>query len=104
MQDDWSWAKEYYSQEAQHAIDERRQGMPPQVVEQGQRDWTELIAAVEDAAARGVDPSSAEAQSLAARWRALIGQFTMGNPEVARGLNRLWTMKGCNGSGAVDGD
>jgi DNA-binding transcriptional MerR regulator len=128
MQDDWSWTKEYYSQEAQRAIDERRASISPQAIEQGQRDWSELIAAVEDAAARGVDPNGAEAQSLCARWQALIGQFTLGNAEVARGLDRLWTdrthwpsdfkrpwsdtaqafikaaMGRCNGNGAVDGD
>ncbi len=128
MPDDWSWTKQCYSQEAQQTIEERRRRMSPQVIEQGQHDWSELIAHVEDAAARGVDPSSEEAQSLATYWRSLIGQFTMGDPEISRGLNRLWSdrthwpgdfkrpwsdaadafiktaMNGCDGSGAVDGD
>ncbi len=128
MPDDWTWTKEYYSQAAQETIDERRRSMSPQAIEQGQRDWSELIAHVEDASARGIDANSAEAQSLAVRWRSLIRQFTMGNTEVSRGLNRLWSdrthwprdfkrpwsdaadvfiktaMKDCDGSGAVDGD
>ncbi|MFY9718830.1 MAG: MerR family transcriptional regulator [Candidatus Cybelea sp.] len=128
MQDDWAWTKEYYSQPAQAAIDERRRSMSPQEIEQSQRDWSGLIARVEDAAAHGIDPNGEAARALAAHWQSLIGQFTMGNPDISRGLNRLWTdrthwpsdfkrpwsdaadafiklaINGCNGSGAVDGD
>lgn len=91
MQNEWDWTKNYYSGEALEKIEERRRATPQSVVEQGERDWSVLIAEVEDAAARGVDPSSDEAQALARRWRALVQQFTQGDAEIRRGLNRLWS-------------
>jgi MerR family transcriptional regulator, thiopeptide resistance regulator len=91
MQNDWSWTQEYYSEEARQKLEEYRNDTPREVVEQGQRDWTALIAEVEAAASSGIDPSSAQAQALAQRWRDLLAQFTRGNPEIQRGLNRLWS-------------
>ncbi len=91
MQNDWEWTKKYYSQEARDKIEEHRQHAPQDIVEQGQRDWSALIAEVEEAAARAIPPSSGEARALADRWRALLTQFTQGDAAVARGLNRLWS-------------
>lgn len=91
MQNDWEWTKKYYSDEALQRVEERQRTTPAKVVEQGQRDWTALIAEVEQAAARGIDPSSGEAQTLAQRWRALVAEFTQGDSEIGRGLNRMWS-------------
>jgi MerR family transcriptional regulator, thiopeptide resistance regulator len=91
MQNDWEWTKKYYSGEALERVEERQRTTPASIVEQGQRDWTALIADVEQAVGRGVDPSSDEAQTLAQRWRALIAQFTGGDAQIARGLNRMWS-------------
>ncbi|HLY02862.1 MAG TPA: TipAS antibiotic-recognition domain-containing protein [Candidatus Cybelea sp.] len=91
MQNDWKWTQEYYSEAAREKIDEHRRSTPAEVVEQGQRDWTALIAEVEAAASRGIEPSSDEAAALAQRWRSLVASFTQGDGEVARGLNRLWS-------------
>ena len=91
VQNEWDWTKKYYSGEALEKLEERRRDTSPSVVEQGQRDWTALIAEVENAASRGVDPSSDEAQALARRWSGLVRQFTQGDPEISRGLNRLWS-------------
>ncbi len=90
VQNDWEWTKQYYSGEALERVEELQRTTPASVVEQGQRDWTVLIADVEEAVVRAVDPSSDEARTLANRWRALVGQFTQGDAEVSRGLNRLW--------------
>jgi MerR family transcriptional regulator, thiopeptide resistance regulator len=91
MQHDWDWTKNYYSDEALEKIEELHHGTPRSVIKQGQRDWAVLIADVEQAASRGVDPSSDEAKALAERWRALLLQFTQGNAEIQRGVNRLWS-------------
>ncbi len=127
MQNDWKWAQEYYSEAAREKIDERRRTVAPDVVEQGQRDWTILIAEVEAAVCAGIEPSGAQARALAHRWRDLVASFTRGDGEVERGLNRLWSDQthwpkdfkrpwsdaadgfikqamGCDGNGAVDGD
>lgn len=91
MEDDYNWTKNYYNEAAQSKIEEMRKNTPPEVIEQGQRDWAALIAEVEEAAARNEDPQGDHAQSLAARWRGLVGQFTKGDADVHQGLNKLWS-------------
>lgn len=91
MSNDSSWTQEYHSEEARAKLAEMRESTPKEVVEQGQRDWASLIADVEEAAAAGVDPKSARAQALTARWRDLLKQFTRGDAEIQKGLNRMWT-------------
>jgi len=91
MQNDWDWVKKYYSPEALEKIEENLRSTSQELIEQGQRDWATLLAAIEDAAANGVDPKSEPAQRLAARWRELIAQFTRGSAEIQSGLNRLWS-------------
>lgn len=91
MQNDWSWTQNYYSEEARRKLEEYHKDTPREVIEQGQRDWTALLAEVEAAASGGVDPSSAQAQALVQRWHDLLAQFTRGNPEIQRGLNHVWS-------------
>jgi DNA-binding transcriptional MerR regulator len=127
VQNDWKWTQEYYSEAAREKIDERRRNTPGEVIEQGQRDWTALIAEVEAAVSQGIEPSGADARALAQRWRSLVASFAQGDGEVERGLNRLWSDQthwpkefkrpwgdaadafikqamSCDGNGAVDGD
>jgi DNA-binding transcriptional MerR regulator len=87
---DWSWTKNYYTPEAQAKIDARAATIPKEQLEAGQRAWTQLIAEVE-AAAKTEAPESERAQQLAARWKALVGEFTGGDPQIRDGLNKLWT-------------
>ena len=91
MQNNTDWTKKYYSEEAQAKIAERQQTIPREVVERGQRDWMALITEVEAAVKEGVDPSSARARGLAARWSELIKGFTGGDPEIQKGLNKMYS-------------
>jgi DNA-binding transcriptional MerR regulator len=83
MQENTDWKAKYYSPEAQAKI-ESRAGDWTQANEQ----WQELFREVE--AHLNEDPAGPKAQELAARWRALAGQFTMGDPEITAGLRKLW--------------
>jgi DNA-binding transcriptional MerR regulator len=87
MQQDYEWVKNYYTQE--QLADLARRGTP-EVLERGQREWQKLIAEVNEAVAGGVDPASERAQSLAARWSALIEEFTGGDPGIRENLKRLY--------------
>jgi DNA-binding transcriptional MerR regulator len=91
MENDYDWTQNYYNEAAREKLEEMRKNTPPEVIEQGQRDWTALIAEVEEASSRNEDPESEHARSLAARWRGLVGQFTKGDPDVAQGLKNLWS-------------
>lgn len=87
MQNDTEWMKKYYTEE--QLADLARRGTP-EVLERGQREWATLIKEVEAARAAGLDPTSEEAQQLAARWQKLLGEFTGGDPGIAEGLRKLY--------------
>jgi MerR family transcriptional regulator, thiopeptide resistance regulator len=91
VQNDWEWTKKYYSEEAIEQLEERLRDTSKELIEQGQRAWTALLAEVEEAASRGLDPSSDTARELARRWSELLAQFTQGSAAIAQGLNRLWS-------------
>jgi DNA-binding transcriptional MerR regulator len=88
MQNSMDWSKKYYSPEAQAKVAERQKLWSPELQEQVSKDWAQLIAEVE--LALGEDPSGAKAQALAARWRKLVEGFTGGDPEIQKGLNKMW--------------
>jgi len=88
MQNDNSWTEKYYSPEARAKIDERKKEWTPELQAQVSKQWTELFADVE--AALDEDPAGERAQALAARWKTLVAGFTGGDPEVGKGLNKLY--------------
>lgn len=90
MQSNMDWTKKYYSEEAQREIQQRAATIPREVIEQAQRDWATLIGEVESAVTAGEDPGSEKSQALAARWAELVKGFTGGNPEIQKGLNRMY--------------
>lgn len=88
MQNDTDWSKQYYSEDAKAAVEERKALWSPELQERVSREWAALFADVE--AALGEDPASPKAQELAARWRKLVGEFTGGNPEIQKGLDKMY--------------
>jgi DNA-binding transcriptional MerR regulator len=89
MQNSMDWSKKYYSPEAQEKVEERKKLWSPDLQERVSREWAELIADVEGAL--GEDPTGPKAQALAARWRKLLEGFTGGDPEIQKGLNKMWS-------------
>ncbi len=88
MQNEGKWTEKYYSPGAMTAIKERQASWTPELQARAQKDWLELFRDVE--AALDEDPGSEHAQALGRRWRALVGSFTAGNPEISKGLNELY--------------
>jgi hypothetical protein len=86
-------SQKYYSDEAREEIAKRAGTIPPEVIEQGQRNWAALIKEVESAVAGGEDPAGARSQALAGRWVSLIRAFTGGNPAIQAGLNKMYADK-----------
>lgn len=91
MKDDYSWMNRYYTPEQQAQLAQAREKLGEEGMRKGQQEWTDLIAEVETAASNGMDPASAEAQALNARWRDLIGQFTQGDAGIHSGLQKLYS-------------
>jgi DNA-binding transcriptional MerR regulator len=90
MQNDTQWSKKYYSPEAQARIEERKQQWNPELQAEVTRDWNALIADVAAAVDDGAPPTGERARALAVRWRTLVAGFTGGDPEIQKGLNRMW--------------
>ena len=90
MQSNMDWTKKYYSEEAQAKIAERAKTWTPELQAQVSQQWQDLIAEIEAAIAEREDPVGAKAQALAKRWSELVSGFTGGDPEVQKGVNRLY--------------
>jgi len=89
-QNSMEWTKKYYSDEAQAKIAERGRMFTPEMLAKVEQDWKELFQEIEAAMAGNLDPASPQARSLAERWTELLRGFTGGDPEIQKGLNKLY--------------
>ena len=89
MQNDTDWTKQYYSDDAQAKVDARRHLWSPELQEKVTKQWNELFRDIE--ASLNEDPAGPTAQALLARWRQLVSAFTGGDPEIQKGLNRMYS-------------
>jgi MerR family transcriptional regulator, thiopeptide resistance regulator len=84
----------YYTPDQREELASRREQLGPEGMEKAQRDWAELIAAMEAERAAGTDPADPRVQELAGRWNALIEAFTGGSPGIRDSLNRMYAEQG----------
>lgn len=88
MQQSNDWMMKYYDEAAKQKVEERRSLWSPELQERVSRQWSELMAEVE--AAKLESPSSELAKVLAARWKALVEEFTGGDAGITTGLKSLY--------------
>ena len=86
--------EKHYSQEQLAQLEERRRALGPEGMERAQRDWADLIAALEREREAGTDPAELRVQELVARWEELIRQFTGGDAGIRASLGRLYAEEG----------
>ena len=84
----------YYTPEQITTLEERRRELGEEGMAKAQREWSELIAEFEHEQANGTDPADARVQELAARWQALIEQFTGGDSGIRGSLQRMYDGEG----------
>jgi MerR family transcriptional regulator, thiopeptide resistance regulator len=89
-QNNMEWATKYYSEEAQAKIAEKAAAFTPEMQAQVTQQWNDLLRDVETAIRNNEDPAGASARPLAERWSTLVRGFTAGDPEVQKGLNKLY--------------
>jgi len=82
--------KQYFSAEQLAQLAERRATLGEPAIAEVQAAWPGLIARVQAAVDAGVDPSSTEAQQLAAEWMGLLGRFHGGDEGLRGSLYRMY--------------
>lgn len=82
--------EKHFTPEQLRQIEERGREVGAARIAEIEQEWPKLIAEVRSAMERGVDPASAEAQALAARWAGLVEEFTGGDPGLARSVGNLY--------------
>jgi DNA-binding transcriptional MerR regulator len=91
----------YFTEEQRAAIATRADGAAA-----GERAWALLIADARAEHAAGTDPRDPRVQEIARRWRALIDEFTGGDPGILDGLQRMYREEGPEAAsrGGVDAE
>lgn len=82
--------EKYYSKEQLEYLDRRGKEVGEARMKEVQEEWPRLMAEVRAEMEKGTDPKSERVQALAARWRALIEEFTGGDPGIAASLERMY--------------
>ena len=80
----------YYSPEQLEYLEERRREVGEERIRESQAEWAELMEKVRAEMEAGTDPSNERVQALAARWMALVEEFTGGDPGIERSLGNMW--------------
>lgn len=84
----------HYTPEQLEALARRREDLGTEGMEGAQREWAELIAAMEAERERGAEPGDPRVQELAGRWAELVEAFTGGDPGIAASLRRMYAEEG----------
>lgn len=79
----------YFTDEQLAALEARRQELGEDTIRATEREWPELIAAVQAEMDAGTDPAEPKVQALAARWAELLEGFHGGDPGLRDGLYRM---------------
>jgi DNA-binding transcriptional MerR regulator len=78
----------YYNEKAREKL--ANHPATPEEIKLGERAWASIIEEIEGMIRDKKDPGSSQAKALVKRMDALIGAFTLGDPDVEEGLNKLY--------------
>ncbi len=83
--------EKYYTPEQLNELRRRRETLGEEHIRQVEAEWPLLIERVRSEKEKGTPPTSEEVQRLARRWMELVQEFTGGNPEIGKALQRMWS-------------
>jgi DNA-binding transcriptional MerR regulator len=89
-----SMSEQYYTPEQLEQLEARRRKLGEAGMASAQEAWAQLIAEVRAQRERGTDPGDPRMLELAARWRALVEQFTGGDEGIRRSLATMYREEG----------
>ncbi len=78
----------YYNEKAREKL--ANHPATPEEIKLGEKAWASIIEEIEGMIRDKKDPGSPQAKALVKRMDALIGAFTLGDPDVEDGLNKLY--------------
>ncbi len=82
--------EKHFTPEQLRQIEERGREVGAARIAEVEQEWPKLIAEVRSAMEHGVEPTSQEAQALAARWMGLVEEFTGGDVGIARSVSNVF--------------
>jgi MerR family transcriptional regulator, thiopeptide resistance regulator len=82
--------EKHYTPEQMEWFKARREQVGEERIRQVEAEWPTLIARVRAEMEAGTDPASPTVRHLARRWKALVEEFTGGNPEIGQAVRRMY--------------
>jgi DNA-binding transcriptional MerR regulator len=79
----------YYTPEQLQYLAQRKEMLGEEAMQQAQKDWQDLFAAVQAEMDKGTDPTDEKVLALARRCCELVEAFTGRNPEIRQSLNTM---------------
>jgi MerR family transcriptional regulator, thiopeptide resistance regulator len=73
---------------------ERRTSIGEAHMHEVHNEWNEIIPTVRKAMAENVDPTAPEILAIARRWKALVEEFTGGDPKIAQAVKTMYQHEG----------
>ena len=86
--------EKYFTPEQLDVMEQRRISVGEERMHTVRDDWNEIIPKVQAAMENGVDPTSPEILALARRWKALVEEFTGGDPAIAGAVKKMYENDG----------
>ena len=82
--------EKHYTPEQMAYLEERRQAVGEERIQQVEAEWPPLMDEVRAAVESGEDPSSEHSQALAKRWNGLVAEFTGGDAGIHKSLSTMY--------------
>jgi len=86
--------EKYFTTEQLEVLRERRDSIDQAHMNDVHDAWNEIVPKVRRAMAENVDPASPEIQTIARRWKALVEEFTGGDPKIAQAVRTMYEHEG----------
>lgn len=86
--------EKFFTTEQLETLRERRERVAESSGRTMLDDWSEIIGAVRDAMAQGVDPTAPEMLAVARRWQANVRALTGGDPALAQAVRTMYESEG----------
>lgn len=86
--------EKYFTAEQLDVLRDRRTSITEEHMQEVRDSWNEIIPKVRSAMAANVDPTSPEILAIARRWKALVEEFTGGDPKIAEAVKTMYQHEG----------